>query len=78
LFNNTYYLAFTFDEAIRFYHSFTLLASIFRKINNKIVNPKVQILRRRRKVMDSIVGKTPTTIAIFTKKCVNNIPATQP
>jgi PBP1b-binding outer membrane lipoprotein LpoB len=49
----------------------------FDKINSKIQSPKVQILRKRKTEVEPIVGKMPETIAIFTKKWVNKIPATQ-
>jgi hypothetical protein len=53
-----------------------LLASIFKNINNRIVKPHNPELHKRKKVTP-IVGKIPITIAMFTKKCVNKIPATQ-
>ena len=60
------------------YHSFTLLASIFKKINSKIVNPhKPDPPYEKKGKGTPIVGKIPTTIAILTKKWMNKIPATQ-
>ena len=51
------------------YHSFTLLASIFKKINSKIVKPQRPEPPYEKKGSGTpTVGNTPITIAIFTKK----------
>ena len=51
------------------YHSLTLLASIFKKINNKMVNPQSPEPPYEKNGNGTpIVGKIPTTMAIFTKK----------
>jgi hypothetical protein len=53
------------------------LASIFRNINSKIVNPhKPDPMGKKNGSGTPIVGKTPITIAMFTKKWVNKIPTT--
>ena len=51
------------------YHSFTLLASIFKKINSNIVNPQSPDPPYEKKGKGTpMVGKIPMTMAIFTKK----------
>ena len=60
------------------YHSLILLASSFKKIKSKIENPQSPEPPYEKKGSGTpMVGKTPTTIAMFTKKCINSMPATE-
>jgi len=62
---------------IKLYHSFTLLASIFIKIKSKIVKPQSPEPPYEKKGNGTpMVGKTPKTIAIFTKEWMNKMAAT--
>lgn len=60
------------------YHSFTLLASIFTKINISIVKARSPDPPYENKGKGTpMVGNNPKTIAVLTKKWTNKIAPTQ-
>ena len=60
------------------YHSLTLLASNFKKMNSKNVNAiKLDPPYEKNGNGTPIVGKIPISIDTFTKKCINKMAATQ-
>ena len=61
-----------------FYHSFTLFASNFKKINNKRVKAiKLDPPYEKNGNGTPMVGKIPISMDTFTKKCINKMAATQ-
>lgn len=60
------------------YHSFTLFASNFRKINNnKVKAIKLDPPYEKKGNGTPMVGKIPINMEMLTKKCMNKMAATQ-